>query len=202
MNKSIYLFISILIIASVSCNKINNTNATNTTKTHNTFYSDWIKNYRLKGGVLYDSIDYFSFKGINEYKLDYLKKGEIIYGLYSFDNVYEIVEIDARDDYYNIENKPIIKYTHYHYYKDYYISTTIEFDDVASYRNVTYIHKEYIIKYFYIIDINFELLNSIEFQYKNGKESRYENPKDKFYIESNPYLKEDQVDDYFNFDIK
>lgn len=164
---------------------------------HTQYLQEWIKNFRLEGGKLYDSIDMFKMKGINEYKFDYIKKGQMLYGLEKIDSNYSITSIDAREFWFKMRAKPVIKSKNYYKKDNYYINTDIFVEDVMISRTVTYVYSDYIILYDYAIINDYEFLSSVEFQYKNGDKKYYENANGQTYIESNPYLIENDIYDFF-----
>lgn len=164
---------------------------------HTQYLQEWINNYRIKGGKLYDSIDMFNMKGINEYKFDYIKRDQMLYGLEKIDSNYSITSIDAREFWFKAGAKPVIESKKYYKKDNYFINTDIFIEDVMISRTVTYVYSDYIILYDYAIINDYEFLSSVEFQYKNGIKKHYENTNGQTFIESNPYLIENDIYDFF-----
>lgn len=192
MNKILFIVpISLLII--FSCEHTNKVDKTYPKE----YLHEWIKNFRLEGGKLYDSVDIFEMKGIEEYKLDYIEKGQVLYGLKKIDSNYSITGIDAREFWLKAGIKPVIESKKYYKKDNYFINTDIFVEDVMTSRTVTYVHPDYLIQYDYVIINNNEFLSSVGFQYKNGVKKYYENTAGQTYIENDPYLKEVSIIEFF-----
>lgn len=192
MNK-ILLIVPISLLIIFSCKHANKVDKTYSKE----YLHEWIKNFRLEGGKLYDSVDIFEMKGIEEYKLDYIEKGQVLYGLKKIDSNYSITSIDAREFWFKAGIKPVIESKEYYKKDNYFINTDIFVEDVMTSRTVTYVHSDYLIQYDYVIIKNDEFLSSVGFQYKNGVKKYYENTAGQTYIENDPYLKEDSIIEFF-----
>jgi hypothetical protein len=158
-------------------------------------YKQWVHNFRNRGGKLYDRINYYEMQGIDEYNLDHLTVGINLFGLIKHkEGTYEVIEIITTSPFYEIENKPIINHQYYHQIDDYLKSTVISEDELGAFREVQYIFKDHQIIFSYFNYTNYEYLYYVQFFYKNTtSEMYYTDGNIKPYIESDPYLKEEDV---------
>ena len=194
--KNIYLFIILVLILTIplSCKK-----KIIREPIEEGLLKEWVHHLKLEGGQLYDSIDYFNFKGIGEYKHDHIIKGVTVYSLLKKNGVIEIVEINASMSMLQSYSKPSITYNYYYQKQNYYENTQIFIEDQATVnRTVTYVHQNYIIEYDFTILSNLEIIDTITFYYPDGKTNLYY-PNDHLKgkrIEADPYLTEDKITNF------
>jgi hypothetical protein len=185
LNKAWVLLMMIVL----SCNAQDKSSSNTSELNMNT---NWLKEFRSKGGKTYLSFDEFKLLPKNEFLDNEFKKNTILYGVIDNDSLIHLT-ICNTDNF----KKTLFEYKSYYKISDsIYTNTKIycESDINLCSRTVTIKRKSDVVYYEYFIHNDREYLNSIRFLYGDGKEKIFEQKKFKYlYIDYDVNIIESQV---------